>query len=143
MCNPPFYESRAAFLRESERKRTLLAKNRARRNPGGAAAAARGGSNSDNFRGSDSELWCAGGEVAFCGKIVAESARRPTSALWFSTLLSRKARLPAIEAALARARVSATRVVATDRGQKTSTLVFWSFLDDAARRDWGRRRWGA
>lgn len=115
MCNPPFYESRAAFVKANARKRSGLARNREKRNPGGGAAAGeRDGS--DNFRGSDAELWCAGGEVAFIERIITDSARHSRSALWHSTLLSRKARLPAVEKALARARAAATRVVATGRG---------------------------
>ena len=151
VCNPPFYESRDSFRRANARKRRLLAESARRRNGAGAAAAAAAasserrappaGASSDNFGGSASELWCPGGEAAFVDRTIAESEARADRCLWFSTLVSRKARVPDVETRLRRARAAATRVVATGRGQKTATLVFWSFQDAAARRAWAEARW--
>ena len=144
MCNPPFYESRDAFLAESARKRRQLAKSSKKRNPtyrGGAPGAAESGS--DNFGGGDSELWTPGGERRFVSDMIAESERFQDRCLWFSSLVSRKAVLPALEAALKRLPVKDTTVVATGRGQKTTTLLFWTFKTRPEQRAWARDRgWG-
>jgi len=89
MCNPPFFDSPEAFMLENARKQRNLLKNAHKRGsplvsrtargartrtantlPRGAQGAAQG---SNNFAGDASELWCAGGEVAFIKKMAQES----------------------------------------------------------------------
>ena len=143
MCNPPFYESRDAFEAENARKRRQLAKASKKRNPTYRAAPDNNDSGSDNFGGGDSELWTPGGERRFVSDMIAESARFQDSCLWFSSLVSRQKLLPVLEGALKRLRVKDTTVVATGRGQKTATLLFWTFKTRAEQRAWARDRgWG-
>jgi len=141
LCNPPFYESRDAFLKENARKRRGVAKSADRRNSDRRTrAAAAPTSGSDNFGGGDSELWTPGGERRFVATLIAESERYGDQCLWFSTLVSRQKLLPALEASLKRLRVKDTKVVATGRGQKTTTLLFWSFKARAEQRAWAEAR---
>ena len=75
--------------------------------------------------------------------MIAESARFQDSCLWFSSLVSRQKLLPVLEGALKRLRVKDTTVIATGRGQKTATLLFWTFKTRAEQRAWARDRgWG-
>jgi 23S rRNA (adenine1618-N6)-methyltransferase len=121
MCNPPFFAS-AAEAREATVKK--------RRNLGQGGAATR------NFGGQGAELWCPGGEAAFLKRMIAESKGLADRALWFTSLVSKSATLPAVRAALAQSGAVEQRTVAMAQGQKQSRFVAWTFLDAAARRAW-------
>ena len=150
MCNPPFYPSREAFRAENARKlRGLAKKKKGAQAPGekGEGAIA-----SNNFGGTDAELWCEGGEVAFVGRIIAESRRHADRCLWFSSLVSRRDNLTKIERSFpgdaggrGRGRgVRTVRRVPMGAGQKSATILMWSFLDAAERREWANMRgWGS
>lgn len=115
MCNPPFHRSAAEAAAGTRRKL---------RNLGGDART----SLVRNFGGRGDELWCPGGEVAFVGRMIAESARQPELCGWFTTLVSSRESLPAIERALRAARPAQVRIIAMAQGQKKSRIVAWSFV---------------
>lgn len=169
MCNPPFYPSAEAFRAENARKVRGLARgglNRAVR-PGSPAEevsvdpeGGRGGTPprppaSNNFGGTDSELWCKGGEVAFVRRMVSESKRYADKCMWFSSLVSRKDNLKRIEGSLfnmgkngkggrLRPQVQAVERIRMGAGRKGSTILAWSFLDENERMEWARMRgWAA
>jgi 23S rRNA (adenine1618-N6)-methyltransferase len=112
ICNPPFHASPDAARAGTRSKLANLGQ---------------GGPLRLNFGGRGGELWCEGGELGFVGRMIAESARFPTRCLWFSTLVSRSANLPALRQALARAGVLASRTLAMAQGQKQSRVLAWSF----------------
>jgi 23S rRNA (adenine1618-N6)-methyltransferase len=146
MCNPPFYGSAAEFQRESRRKVANLAANVASRGSPISSApddSSREGSN--NFGGSDSELWCEGGEVAFVTKILEESKEFRRSCLWFTSLVSRNYNVVEIEKELLRLKkvrngVRKMKLIPMGPGLKSSTIVCWTFLDDAERKEWTSKR---
>lgn len=145
MCNPPFYSSIEAFQKENARKLAGLAK-------GGSSLKEQsiaGGSN--NFGGTDSELWCEGGEVAFVKRMINESKQYADKCLWFSSLVSRKDNIKRIEGSLfnmgknkggkQRIQVKEVRRIAMGAGHKSSTILIWTYFDEQRRTDWARMRW--
>lgn len=112
MCNPPFHGSPAEAREGTQRKW---------RNLGRPAAPVL------NFGGQGAELWCEGGEVAFVGRMVEESAARPDCCRWFTSLLSKSASLAPVQAALRRAGARRVRVLEMSQGQKRSRIVAWGF----------------
>jgi len=114
LCNPPFHRSQAEAMAGTERKiRNLTGRK-------GAPAVL-------NFGGRNHELWCEGGESAFVRRMVAESAEFPSSSRWFTTLVSRRENLPAIQDALRRVKPAVVRQIELHHGQKKSRIVAWSF----------------
>lgn len=114
MCNPPFHRSAAEAAAGTQRKQRNLG----------------GGSRPPlvrNFGGRSHELWCPGGESAFVCRMIAESARQPELCGWFTTLVSSRESLPAIERALRTVRPAQVRIIAMAQGQKKSRMVAWSF----------------
>ena len=147
MCNPPFYGSAAEFQRESRRKVLNLAENVEKRGSPVPAALDENPSaqGSNNFGGSDSELWCEGGEVGFVMKMVQESKQFRRSCLWFSSLVSRSYNLLEIEKELVREKkvrqgVRKIKLIPMGPGLKSSTIVCWSYLDDDERKQWASKR---
>ncbi|HJV39479.1 MAG TPA: RlmF-related methyltransferase, partial [Geothrix sp.] len=126
LCNPPFHASAREAREAAQAKWRKLGRR--------SAGAAR------NFGGQGAELWCEGGEAGFIRRMAEESARIPTQVLWFTTLVSASASLPAVRRALAQAGASEVRTVPMAQGQKQSRFVAWTFLDSGAREAW-RRRW--
>jgi 23S rRNA (adenine1618-N6)-methyltransferase len=112
ICNPPFHASEQEAREGTLRKLGNLGK---------------GGPPRLNFGGRGAELWCQGGEPAFVGRMIAESARLPTCCRWFSTLVSRSASLPALRRALAQAGAREVRTLPMAQGQKQSRVLAWSF----------------
>lgn len=129
LCNPPFHASPEEAGAGSRRKWQNLGKS------------GRGGGEPVlNFGGRHAELWCPGGEAAFVSRMIAESAHIPERCLWFSSLISRSASLPAVYRALKRAGVRDSRTIDMAQGQKQSRLVAWTWLDPVQRTVWLRRR---
>ncbi|MBL9213090.1 MAG: 23S rRNA (adenine(1618)-N(6))-methyltransferase RlmF [Opitutaceae bacterium] len=114
MCNPPFHRSAAEAAAGTQRKR---------RNLGGGARTPL----VRNFGGRSHELWCPGGEVGFVSRMIAESAQQPDRCGWFTTLVSSRESLPAIERALRTVQPARVRIIAMAQGQKRSRIVAWSF----------------
>ena len=73
----------------------------------------------------------------------AESAQRHNLCLWYTSLVSKEASLPALVGALRGAHVRERRIIEMVHGQKRSRIVAWSFLNDKGRQDWRKARWGA
>jgi len=164
MCNPPFYSSREAFRAENARKLRGLSKSKKKGGAnrkgdrvmpneevvGSPPTISISRASSNNFVGTDSELWCEGGEVAFVKRIIVESKRYWDRCLWFSSLVSRKNNLTEIERSFrndgkknGRRGVQTVQRVPMGAGRKSSTILMWSFLDEGERRDWARvRHWG-
>jgi 23S rRNA (adenine1618-N6)-methyltransferase len=115
VCNPPFHASAAEAEAGTVRKLRNLGEGRPVEQP------------VLNFGGRSNELWCAGGEVAFVRRMIAQSARRPEQCRWFTTLVSKRGSLPAIERALHSVRATTVRIIPMKHGQKHSRIVAWSF----------------
>ena len=118
LCNPPFHVSREEALAGTERKWRNLGKGE------GDSAPTR------NFGGHGSELWCAGGEVAFVRRMIEESAAHPTLCRWFTTLISKSSNLPAIHRALRHVEARDIRTIEMTHGQKKSRIVAWTFRNE-------------
>jgi 23S rRNA (adenine1618-N6)-methyltransferase len=162
MCNPPFYESAEAYQKESDRKIRNLASNRNKRRgtgssptgggtrgnrKGGASTASARKVGSNNFGGGASELWYPGGEVAFISTLIRESCAAANQCLWFSSLVSRQDNLPALSKVLdsvgrrpVEASVKDIRIVEMGQGQKSSSILLWSYHDRNEQREWCQRR---
>ncbi len=126
LCNPPFHGSLREAREASQTKWRKLGR--------GATGAVR------NFGGQGAELWCPGGEVGFIQRMIEESLALREQVLWFTTLVSSSATLPAIHRALRQAGAGDIRTVPMAQGQKQSRFVAWSFLGPEAQMAW-RKRW--
>ncbi len=120
MCNPPFHASAAEAAAGTRRKQ---------RNLGGPRTAAP----VLNFGGQAGELWCPGGELAFVQRMISQSTALPRHSRWFTTLVSRSAHLPLLEAALRAAQATDVRIIAMAQGQKQSRILAWTFLGSEER----------
>lgn len=132
LCNPPFHATAEEATRGSQRKWRNLGKLDPKRKLPLL-----------NFGGQGAELHCPGGEAAFVGRMIAESAQFAGQVYWFSSLVSKAANLPAAQAALHKAGATEVRVVPMAQGQKQSRFIAWTFLDLEARRRWREERWQA
>ncbi len=126
LCNPPFHASLREVREAAATKWRKLGR--------GAAGTAR------NFGGQGAELWCEGGETGFIRRMIEEGAAIPEQVLWFTTLVSRSASLPAIHRALRQAGAWDIRTVPMAQGQKQSRFVAWTFLTPEAQAAW-RQHW--
>jgi 23S rRNA (adenine1618-N6)-methyltransferase len=115
VCNPPFHASAAEAEAGTVRKLRNLGEGRSAEQP------------VLNFGGRSNELWCAGGEVGFVRRMIAQSAARPEQCRWFTTLVSKRASLPGIERALYTVRAAEVRIIPMTHGQKHSRIVAWRF----------------
>jgi 23S rRNA (adenine1618-N6)-methyltransferase len=128
MCNPPFYESAAAYQKENARKvRNLAANARKRQSQSQPQAQPR----------------------TFIAKMMEESSclaiDMPSKCLWFSSLVSRRDNLPKLmeilESNVVRRnkQVKDVRIIQMGQGGlKTSQILFWSFHDREEQRAWFR-----
>jgi 23S rRNA (adenine1618-N6)-methyltransferase len=114
LCNPPFHGS----LREARE----AAQQKWRKLGRGGEGQAR------NFGGQGAELWCAGGEAGFIGRMITESAAISLRVRWFTTLVSSSALLPALQRALRQAGASDVRIIPMAQGQKQSRFLAWTFI---------------
>ena len=122
LCNPPFHASMAEAQAGSKRKVSNL----------GKAVPRKGGLKESaplNFGGQPNELCCPGGEEGFILRMIEESASIPQQCLWFTSLVSKAATLPALSRALHRVGVAQSQVIKMKHGQKESRVLAWSFLN--------------
>lgn len=133
LCNPPFHASAAEASATAHRKVENLGRAK------GQASAKKPVL---NFGGQANELWCPGGELAFIRQMMQESQNFAARCCWFSSLVSRREHLPALQAELKRLGVIRSQVITMAQGQKQSRMIAWSFLDDAQLHDWRQKRWG-
>lgn len=115
ICNPPFHESAEVALQGSQRKVTNLNK-KASAEP------------VLNFGGQASELWTAGGEIGFIGRMIQESVTFQKQVGWFTVLVSKSTHLSYFQGQLEKAGVRSQRVIEMGQGNKRSRILAWSFL---------------
>lgn len=111
ICNPPFFKS----SREAEKVSTR--KNRNLNLP----------SNNRNFKGSDNELWCEGGEVGFILRMIEESQAYANCIGWFTSLVSKKDSLSPIIRRLKKHKVEEFKVVEMTTKNKVSRFIAWRY----------------
>lgn len=115
ICNPPFHESAEVAQQGSQRKIKNL----------------KGSASSDpilNFGGQVTELWTAGGEIGFIGRMIQESVTFQKQVGWFTVLVSKSAHLSYFQAQLEKVGVKSQRVIEMGQGNKRSRILAWSFL---------------
>lgn len=115
MCNPPFHESAEQAASGTRRKLKNLGKTEA----------------SLNFGGQSNELWCEGGESEFVCKMVRESSLFSQQVLWFTSLISNKKNLKAIESEISQSGAKRVKIVEMGQGNKLSRFIAWSYFTDA------------
>ena len=121
LCNPPFHVSREAAEAGTLRKlRNLQGKQV--------------GEVVLNFGGSDTELWCDGGEAAFIARMIRESAEMPEASAWYTTMVSKRENLVGIAKSLRAVQARETRTLDVMLGHKQSRIVAWSFQSPTRRR---------
>jgi 23S rRNA (adenine1618-N6)-methyltransferase len=127
VCNPPFHSSMYEAQAVSAKKRENL-------------GVAEDKKDVLNFGGTNTELWYAGGEAAFIGKMINQSLALARQCLWFSSLVSRRETLPVIYKALGRLGAIDIKTISMSQGQKISRVVTWTFLTEAERTEWMQKR---
>lgn len=118
LCNPPFHASEEQANKGSERKWKNLGKSP---------------NNTLNFGGNSNELWCEGGEVQFITTMIAESEEFAEQVLWFTSLISKKDSLIALEAKLKTCPIAEYKIIEMAQGQKVSRFIAWSYFDKETR----------
>jgi len=127
VCNPPFHSSMYEAQAVSAKKRENL-------------GVAEDKKDVINFGGTNTELWYAGGEAAFIGKMINQSLPLARQCLWFSSLVSRRETLPVIYKALGRLGAIDIKTISMSQGQKISRVVTWTFLTETERVEWMQKR---
>lgn len=127
-CNPPFHTSAAEAQEGTQRKVNNLGKKKTNK----AVL---------NFGGTNTELWCKGGESAFISSIIDQSSRIQKQCFWFSSLVSKSANLPEIYSALEKESPFEVRTIEMSQGNKISRIVAWTFLNDIQQKEWKEKRW--
>lgn len=116
VCNPPFYRSAAEAEAVNQQKWQKLGKPNQGR----------------NFAGSNSELWCEGGELAFIGKMIVESQAYAGQVGWFSSLVSQQKHHKLLVAQLTKLAKTCgpidVRQIKMQQGQKSSLLLAWRYV---------------
>lgn len=128
VCNPPFYASADEAIAGSARKQTNLSGKKTTRPV-------------RNFGGWNRELWCEGGEAQFVQTMVHESKMYANNCFLFSSLLSKNESVDLVYAALEKAGAVDVATVPMGQGNKTSRIIVWTFLDEAAQHAWRDARW--
>ncbi len=131
LCNPPFHRSANDALSGTERKWKNLNKNTRQQKES---------SSNLNFGGKNNELWCEGGELAFIKKMINESKRYKSQVLWFTSLVSKKEHVKALQLALKKAKCNNVKVIKMEQGQKISRFIAWSFLSNQEKQLWCETR---
>jgi 23S rRNA (adenine1618-N6)-methyltransferase len=128
ICNPPFHASEADAIAAAAKKVSNL-KQKKVENP------------KLNFGGTNSELWCEGGEEKFIGNMVSESLEFWNSCFWFSTNVSKQTSLNSIYSALNAVKAVEVKTIPMAQGNKISRIVAWTFLDEKQQKAWRDLRW--
>lgn len=135
LCNPPFHASQHEANAGTRRKWQALGKaSLIKKHPQYQSPTL-------NFGGQGAELYCAGGEEAFICGMVFESKRFASNCLWFTSLVSKAASLPAIYRALRNVGALKVHTINMAQGQKQSRMVAWTFLKEAEQKDWAKLNW--
>ncbi len=128
ICNPPFHSSPEEAEAGTRRKWKNLDVKKA-------------DNTILNFGGQNAELCCEGGEEEFVRKMIEQSAELPTNCFWYSTLISKKSKLPGVYWSLKQAEALNVRTIDMAQGQKISRIVAWTFLNEAQQKEWRIKRW--
>ncbi len=123
ICNPPFHASAEEANKATTRKVNNLQDTRTKEPV-------------LNFGGQNAELWCDGGEIGFVTEMIYESAKYPMQVLWFTTLVSKKEKLPRIYKILNKVGAVEIKTIDMAQGQKTSRIVAWTFLSETQQKNW-------
>jgi len=115
ICNPPFHKSAKEAAAGTTRKLQNLKADKTVKPE-------------LNFGGQPNELWCKGGEKKFIKNMIKESKQFSKSCLWFTTLVSKEANLPAMYDALKLVNATTVKTIPMGQGTKVSRMVAWSFL---------------
>lgn len=115
ICNPPFHESAEVALQGSQRKVTNLNKKA----PVEPVL---------NFGGQATELWTAGGEIGFIGRMIQESVTFQKQVGWFTVLVSKSTHLSYFQSQLEKVGAKSQRIIDMGQGNKRSRILAWSFL---------------
>lgn len=137
LCNPPFHASQHEANAGTRRKWQGLAKGSLIKKHTQHQPPAL------NFGGQGAELYCAGGEEAFICGMILESKNFAANCLWFTSLVSKAASLPAIYRALRNVGAVKMHTINMAQGQKQSRMVAWTFLNERQQRDWSKLRFCA
>lgn len=130
MCNPPFHASLAEARSGTQRKwKNLGVEANKKKVP------------VLNFGGQSGELCCEGGEEDFVCRMIEESSSYRRNCLWFTTLISKSASLPAVYRAIKNVGAVDNRTLEMAQGQKKSRIVAWSFFDKKQTEAWRTARW--
>lgn len=111
MCNPPFHASAAEAAAAAVKKQSNLGVKENRR----------------NFAGTNGELWCKGGELAFLRAMISQSVEVRDRCEWFTTLVSKSENLSPLQSALKNVRAAEVRTIEMAQGQKKSRILAWTF----------------
>ena len=128
ICNPPFHASLQEAQAGALRKLSNLNHKRITKP-------------TLNFGGTNTELWCEGGEEKFTQKMIKESKQFSSSCFWFSTLISKSSNLKSVYAALKQAKAIEVKTIPMSHGNKISRIVAWTFLTPDQQRSWINTRW--
>lgn len=128
ISNPPFHSS----IKEAQKGTVRKVKN---------LSGKKEKSTELNFSGNQNELVYEGGEYQFIANMINESKLFSKNCLWFTTLVSKESNLKAISKLLNNVNASKIKVIPMGTGNKTSRIVAWTFLDEAAQRNWIETRW--
>ncbi|MBF0598213.1 23S rRNA (adenine(1618)-N(6))-methyltransferase RlmF [Faecalibacter rhinopitheci] len=114
ICNPPFFGSNKEVMEQTMRKLKNLG-NKSDQKP------------IQNFGGSNSELWCNGGERVFITNMIRESVNFKHQVKWFSTLVSKKDNLRPLKIVLERVKAKDVEIINMEQGNKLTRLLVWRF----------------
>ena len=123
ICNPPFYKSEDEANKAANRKvRNLKTKQK-------------------NFAGNKDELIYPGGEKKFISRMIKQSKSYARQILWFTCLVSAKRNLHSIENDFKNAGIKNYLIKAVGHGQKTSSMILWSYLSAQEITSWKKEKW--
>ena len=128
ICNPPFHASQEEADKATKRKVQNL-KGEPTKNV------------TSNFSGTQTELWCEGGEIKFVTDYIDESKLFGDQILWFTTLISKKENVHLALKRLENLDALNVQVIEINHGNKKSRLIGWSFKNRKGRKTWHRTRW--
>jgi len=126
MCNPPFHSNAQEAAEGTERKARNLSSEKTT-------------TAQLNFGGQNNELWCEGGEAEFVRRMVKQSSELPNRCQWYSSLVSKKSNLYAINKALKKAKALQVRTIEMTHGQKQSRIVAWTFFTKEQLQQWKKK----
>ena len=132
MCNPPFHRSEAEASKGSEQKKRNLERNKSKRASLVQTQTTSYKANL-NFGGQHTELWCEGGEVEFVCNMIKESVQFKDQVLWFSSLISKKDSLNAVQKCAQSVNPESIKVIEMGQGSKISRFIAWTFIPEQER----------